>query len=148
MKVSFCDQTPFLINGTLRQNVVGFNPPDQPWYDQVLQATALAEDILLFPLGDESLIGTNGITLSGGQRQRVSIARALFSRPSVAIFDAVLSGLDARTNDFIFHHIFEPANLLRRIGSTIVLCTHSTHKQPKTGHIVALEGLTVVEQGT
>ncbi len=73
-RVSYCDQTPFLVNGTLKVNILGFDSAaavfDKAWYEQVLFAAALAEDIETFPNGDESIIGTNGITLSGGQRQR------------------------------------------------------------------------------
>ena len=41
------------------------------WYDAVIHACALDEDISLFPEGDQAMIGSNGITLSGGQKQRL-----------------------------------------------------------------------------
>jgi ABC-type antimicrobial peptide transport system ATPase subunit len=41
----------------------------------------------MFPGGDETEIGENGINLSGGQKQRLSLARALYqvsSSPSIS----------------------------------------------------------------
>ena len=147
-RISFCDQNAFLISGTIRENIIGFEPADKAWYDQVLQATALVEDLTSFPDGENSMVGTDGIKLSGGQRQRVALARALFSRPEVAIFDDVLSGLDSKTEAHVINHTLGGQGLLRRINATIILCTSSTRYLSAADHIVALERGTIHKQGT
>lgn len=68
---AFCDQTPWLLSQTVQSNVIGFDNFDPEWYKEVINACALNEDIALFPLGDQTLIGSNGISLSGGQKQRL-----------------------------------------------------------------------------
>lgn len=70
-EIAFCDQTPWLINGSVQKNVLGFSVFDGPWYNTVIHACGLEEDLATFPNGDQSLIGSQGITLSGGQKQRV-----------------------------------------------------------------------------
>jgi len=147
-KIGYCDQTPFLTNSTLRANIVGFSPYDETRYKEVIEATQLTRDLLLFPQGDRIKIGSNGITLSGGQKQRVSIARALYVESDLLIFDDILSGLDADTEELVFNRVFGPAGLLKQRGATVVLCTHSIRHLPSADHIIALgsEG-TLVEEG-
>lgn len=69
--VAFCDQTPWLINATVQKNILAFSSFDTKWYDAVVHACMLEEDISTFPEGDQSVVGSNGITLSGGQKQRL-----------------------------------------------------------------------------
>jgi ABC-type bacteriocin/lantibiotic exporter with double-glycine peptidase domain len=44
---------------------------DTQWYQRVIDACCLNHDLELLPHGDETQIGSGGLTLSGGQRQRV-----------------------------------------------------------------------------
>ena len=37
--------------------------------------------------GDKTSVGSKGVTLSGGQKQRIAVARAVYARPDLAIFD-------------------------------------------------------------
>jgi ATP-binding cassette subfamily C (CFTR/MRP) protein 1 len=69
--VAFCDQTPWLINDTLRTNITGSAHFDATWYAAVVRACALEEDVARFPEGDQVVVGSNGMSLSGGQKQRV-----------------------------------------------------------------------------
>jgi ATP-binding cassette subfamily B multidrug efflux pump len=52
-----------------------------------------------------SRLGERGVNLSGGQRQRLSIARALFRRRKIYLFDDVLSHLDPETEQIAFDFI-------------------------------------------
>jgi ABC-type bacteriocin/lantibiotic exporter with double-glycine peptidase domain len=70
-EVAFCDQTPWLINGSVQKNILGFSNFDGPWYNAVVHACGLEPDLDTFPLRDQSLVGSKGITLSGGQKQRL-----------------------------------------------------------------------------
>jgi ABC-type multidrug transport system fused ATPase/permease subunit len=148
-RIGYCDQTPFLTNSSLRSNIVGFSPYDETRYKDVIEATQLTKDLLLFPQGDRTKVGSNGITLSGGQKQRVSIARALYVESDLLIFDDILSGLDADTEELVFNRVFGPAGMLKQRKATVVLCTHSIRHLPLADHIIALssEG-TLVEEGT
>lgn len=148
-RIGYCDQTPYLSNATIRDNIVGFAPFDQARYNEVIDATMLQPDLAVLPRGDETNVGSNGIALSGGQKQRVSIARALYFDSSFLVFDDVLSGLDANTEEQVFRRVFSATGLLRRRNATVVLCTHSIKHLPSADHIVALgsEG-NLVEQGS
>ncbi|KAF2788594.1 hypothetical protein K505DRAFT_366344 [Melanomma pulvis-pyrius CBS 109.77] len=147
--IAFCDQVPFLASATLKQNIVRYRQFDQKRYDDVIEATALAYDIAFLQFGHDTNIGSGGTTLSGGQKARVSLARALYHGSSLLILDDVFSGLDNNTETEVFRRVFGPHGLVRRRGTTAVLCTHSIRHLPFADHIIALgiDG-TIVEQGS
>ncbi|KAG4443174.1 hypothetical protein IFR05_001316 [Cadophora sp. M221] len=148
-KVGFCDQTTYLSNTTIRQNIIGFSAFDEARYQEVINASMLVSDLAGLPQGDQTNIGSEGITLSGGQKSRVCIARALYVESSFLVFDDILSGLDADTEEHVFNHVFSPTGLLRRRNATVVLCTHSIRHLPSANHIVALSADgRIMEQGT
>lgn len=70
-EIAYCDQTPWHMNGTVRDSIIAFSPADERWYQQVLGACALNEDLRQLPKGDLTTIGSKGIVLSGGQSQRI-----------------------------------------------------------------------------
>lgn len=69
--VSYCDQTPWIKNISLRGNIIGESEYNEEWFRLVTKACALDEDMLTFPDGDSTLAGSGGVALSGGQKQRV-----------------------------------------------------------------------------
>lgn len=48
---------------------------DKDFYQQVIGACALTQDIQMLPGGDQTEIGEKGINLSGGQKQRVALGK-------------------------------------------------------------------------
>lgn len=147
-RIGFCDQTVFLSNGSIRDNIVGFSPFDYERYAEVIEATALGFDFDTLPQGDRTNVGSDGITLSGGQKQRVSLARALYLQSDLLVLDDIFSGLDADTEEQVFRQVFGPGGLLRRRRSTVLLCTHSIRHLPAADYIITLGDGTVIEQGS
>lgn len=123
--IAYCAQSPWLINGSLKSNVVGDSEWDQKWYQRVIEACDLGTDISRLPLGEETIIGSKGLGLSGGQQARVALARAVFSRNPVVILDDVLSGLDSSTEETVFESILGHRGLLRQLGITVVFATNA-----------------------
>jgi ABC-type bacteriocin/lantibiotic exporter with double-glycine peptidase domain len=69
--MAYCDQTPWLQNCSIRDNIVAQSPLDEKWLHSVINACALDDDISAFPLRDLTIVGSEGVALSGGQKQRV-----------------------------------------------------------------------------
>lgn len=123
--VSVCQQSAWICSGTIREQITGDYGFSQSWYNEIIHACALNTDFEIMTDGDLTDVGAQGVSLSGGQRQRIAIARALYSRKPIAIFDDVLSALDAATQETIIENVFGPAGLMRKMGTTLVLATHS-----------------------
>ncbi len=69
--MAFCDQTPWLQNGSIRDCIISQTEWVRTRYNKVLHACALDEDLVLLAEGDNTMVGTGGSNLSGGQKQRV-----------------------------------------------------------------------------
>ncbi|KAE8321596.1 P-loop containing nucleoside triphosphate hydrolase protein [Aspergillus sergii] len=150
--LAFCEQTSWLTNTSIRENIIGedlLSVFDAQWYHTVVRACGLEPDLKRMPAGDETLVGSKGAKLSGGQKQRIAIARAVYARKRIACFDDVLSGLDNATAQLVFNNVFGPAGLLRQLGCTTFLATHSVHHLPQADLIIVLGGNgQVLEQGS
>ena len=147
--VSYCDQSPFHMNGTIRDSITAFSEYDDRWYNTILEACALDEDLRQMPLGDQTQIGSKGIALSGGQSQRLALARAAYSRHDLCVLDDVLSGLDMDTEQRVFHSLLGQSGLLRRQSATTILASSSSKRLPFADHIVVLnEEGRIAEQGS
>jgi ATP-binding cassette subfamily C (CFTR/MRP) protein 4 len=71
--VAYAPQDPWIMNGSIRENILMGNTMDREWYRRVVDACCLDEDIERFQDGDETKVGDRGIQLSGGQRARYVI---------------------------------------------------------------------------
>ncbi|TGJ88504.1 hypothetical protein E0Z10_g256 [Xylaria hypoxylon] len=147
-RAAFCDQTPWIISGSIRANIIAESEYDEAWYQSVVKACALEIDINRLSHGDLTVVGSKGVKLSGGQKQRISIARAVYSREPIAILDDVLSGLDAVTEEAVFRGVFGTNGLFKKIGTTVILATHSIKRLPEADLVLAMdESGMIIEQG-
>ncbi|KAK7423467.1 hypothetical protein QQZ08_009036 [Neonectria magnoliae] len=148
-RISWCDQSPWLLNKSIRENIIGYSPYDASLYHLVVKSCDLEKDIKQLSDGDMTVVGSKGLALSGGQKQRVALARAVYSRPAVALFDDVFSGLDNHTAQRIFKNLFHSNGLLRKWGTTIIVATQSTSFLSSADLIIYLKGDgSLSEQGT
>ncbi|KJK60537.1 multi drug resistance-associated protein MRP [Aspergillus parasiticus SU-1] len=83
------------------------------------------EDIRRWPNGDQSEVGSKGLTLSGGQKQRAALARAVYSRQDIALLDDILSALGMQTQELIIARLLSDDGIFRQLGTTVVLTTHN-----------------------
>jgi len=147
-EIAYCAQDPWLPNVSIRQAVIGTSQLDEAWYNTVIQACDLDLDIEQLPKCHDTLIGSKGVALSGGQRQRLTIARAIYARKRIMLLDDVLSGLDGKTEQAVFHRVLGPDGICRRHGITVAFATHAVQYLRFADHIVILgQDGSIAEQG-
>jgi len=78
-EVAYCAQDPWLINGSIRDNITGMSNVslDEEWYSAVLASCSLDLDLAQMQHGDKMVVGSKGIKLSGGQKQRIVGSRQI-----------------------------------------------------------------------
>ncbi|KAK3276724.1 hypothetical protein CYMTET_15230 [Cymbomonas tetramitiformis] len=142
-EVAFAAQTAFIINGTVRENILFGREYDEEWYNKCIWACCLAPDLELLPAGDLEEIGENGINLSGGQRQRVSLARAVYRNADVYLLDDVLSAVDAHVGADMFQRcvleVLKP--------KAVILVTHGMQYIASSENVLSLVDGRVAEYG-
>ncbi|KAJ6535453.1 P-loop containing nucleoside triphosphate hydrolase protein [Mycena capillaripes] len=147
--VAYCDQTSWVLNDTIRNNILFGTPFDEERYKKVLYQCALEPDLALLEAGDHSEVGERGLTLSGGQQARVALARAVYSHASIVLLDDVLAALEAHhivhTSVWIVRHCLSGDLLEDR---TVILVTHNVDiTAPNAVYCVHVRNGTIWDQG-
>jgi ABC-type multidrug transport system fused ATPase/permease subunit len=141
--LSYCAQTPWVINDTIQGNILFGRSFDAERYYQVLEDCALLDDLKILPAGDKTEIGERGINLSGGQKARVSLARALYSLDTkIVLMDDPLSAVDSQVSEHLFSRAILPSETTR------ILVTHHVHVLPQCDHILVFDKGQIQAQGT
>jgi ATP-binding cassette subfamily C (CFTR/MRP) protein 4 len=144
--VAFCPQAPWIISGTIRENILFGKEMDEELYIKVIRSCCLDVDLANMAAGDETEIGERGISLSGGQKARVSLARAAYSDADLLLLDDPLSAVDAKVSGMMFQECIGPSGLLK--SRTRILVTHQKHVLPMCDWIIVLCDGSISDQGT
>ncbi|KAJ2120809.1 hypothetical protein IW147_004749 [Coemansia sp. RSA 720] len=144
--IAYVPQQAWILNATLRDNILFGSQLDQEFYDRVVDACALRPDLDMLPCGDMTEIGEKGINLSGGQKARVSLARAVYARADVYLLDDPLAAVDAHVGKHIFTHVLGPQGMLK--SRARILVTNAVQYLSNVAHIVMLQDGVVVDQGS
>tara|TARA_Y100001935_G_C17311084_1_gene516321 strand:- start:6258 stop:8054 length:1797 start_codon:yes stop_codon:yes gene_type:complete len=144
--IGFVAQSIFLSEGSIAENVAFGIPQDQINFDQVYRALKLAhldELIDSYQDGIHTKVGERGVQLSGGQRQRIGIARALYYKAEVLVFDEATSSLDGITEKMIMEAIHNFSG-----QKTIIMIAHRLKTVQKCDQIFFIDKGKVVDKGT
>lgn len=120
--LSYAAQDAWIMNGSVRENIVLDRPFDEQWYDTIVTSCGLTDDFQQLSSGDQTLVGDRGIQLSGGQRARIGLARALYRNADIIVLDDPLSAVDSQVGRLIFYSAIQ--DLAVKKGKCVVLATH------------------------
>ncbi|XP_043249230.1 multidrug resistance-associated protein 5-like isoform X1 [Colletes gigas] len=141
---AYVSQQAWIVNATLKENILFGNQFDAKRYYQALTVCNLKEDINMLPGGDETEIGERGINLSGGQKQRIALARAVYANRDIYVLDDPLSAVDVHVGSYIFKNL-----ILGALKDKCVLfVTHQVQFLKHCDEIFVMNNGSIVEQGT
>ena len=99
--LGYGSQSPFLLGGTIADNVLLGRQVSDEWFETLLTLCGLDQP----GLDKQTRLLDRGANISGGQRQRISIARALIDRPDVLLLDEATANLDVASETALFEGI-------------------------------------------
>ncbi|CDZ96790.1 Multidrug resistance-associated protein/mitoxantrone resistance protein, ABC superfamily [Phaffia rhodozyma] len=141
---AYFPQTPWIMNATLKENILFGSEMDDERFTATIKACALESDIAMLTHGIYTEIGEKGINLSGGQKARVCLARAVYCGNEINLFDDPLSAVDAHVSKTLVEGLV--SGPLR--NKTRVLITHHLEVLPKADLIITMVDGKIAEKGT
>ncbi len=139
-KISYMPQNPFIFNESIFNNVSLFDEPNEENKKNVEKYLEIVELKTFLKSKDifEVLVSA-GLDISGGEKQRIGIARALYSKSDLLIFDESTSALDKNTEKIIIDNII---NFDKDI--TVIFVTHKNYPMSKSTKIYEIINSKVV----
>ncbi|KAF6135369.1 hypothetical protein GIB67_027243, partial [Kingdonia uniflora] len=140
---AYVPQSPWILTGNVRENILFGNSYDSEKYDRTIRACALTKDFELFSCGDLTEIGERGINMSGGQKQRIQIARAVYQDADIYLLDDPFSAVDAHTGTQLFEECL--MGILKE--KTILYVTHQVEFLPAADLILVMQNGRIAQAG-
>lgn len=134
--IAYVSQVPWILSGTIRNNILLGKPLDVNRYSDTLKACSLDMDISLMTGHDMAYIGEKGTNLSGGQIARLALARAIYHDCDIYMLDDVLSAVDAHVARWILNNAIKGPLMTQK---TRLLCTHNMQAISSADVIVVME---------
>ncbi|GAB5388185.1 MAG: hypothetical protein Alpg2KO_11530 [Alphaproteobacteria bacterium] len=141
--VGFAPQDPFLLAGTIRDNIGRFRDDvDDAHIMRAAEQAGAAEFIAALQDGYGTELNEGGLNLSSGQRQKIALARTLLDDPPVLLLDEPTSHLDPQSEAAVLENL---AGLKDK--KTIICVSHSPQVLGRCDNILLIEGGRIVQAG-
>ncbi|KAJ2800250.1 ATP-binding cassette glutathione S-conjugate transporter ycf1, partial [Coemansia guatemalensis] len=135
--IGYLEQSPWIMNDTLRANIIFGREFDSEFFEKVVHACAFTEDISQWPQRDLTVIGERGVNISGGQRARLALARTIYSRADIYVLDDPLSAVDAHVKKHILDHVILDSGLIA--DKLRIISTNDKSISPYAHQVVSLK---------
>jgi ABC-type bacteriocin/lantibiotic exporter with double-glycine peptidase domain len=121
-KIGYVPQKIYLLDDSIINNIT-FGAKDGELdynlFNEVIKKANLEEFLSKLENKENTSIGEKGAKLSGGQQQRIGIARALYKKPGIIIFDEATNALDHNSEN----EILDTIKILKK-DNTIIMVSH------------------------
>lgn len=97
----------FILDDTIKNNIIFKDKFNKIYFEKVCKLAHLNNFINSLPNKFNEVTGEKGLKLSDGQKQRIFIARALYKKPSILVFDEATNSLDEKNEKDIIKSIIK-----------------------------------------
>ena len=141
-KIGYIPQDIYILDDSIRNNIIfnnEYNTNINKDLKNVIDISQLNKLIDSLSDGLDTKVGDRGINISGGQRQRIAIARALYHKPDVLVFDEATNSLDEITENNLMDSIYAIK------GKTIIIISHNIKTLNRCEKIFKIESKSIKE---
>ena len=127
-----------LFAGSILENISFFDDNvQQDWVEECARMASVHDEIMMMPMGYQTLVGDMGNILSGGQKQRLLLARALYRKPKILFLDEATSHLDIVKEK-------EINKMIKSLNITRIIIAHRPETISSVDRIIALNNGRIV----
>jgi ATP-binding cassette subfamily B multidrug efflux pump len=147
-QIGYVAQEPFLLRGSLGDNLLGLGWNDDPKktkdFMDAVALCGLTEVISRFPGGLDYEVREGGANLSSGEKQMISFMRLIREDRPILLMDEATSCLDSRWESAIQRAILV---LMSQRKRTCVIIAHRTETLRSCDRIIKIRGGTIIADG-
>lgn len=99
--IAFIPQSPFLIQGTIRENLDPFSESKDHQIDAVLREVNMYEKIYSLEQNLNTYVAESNNLFSIGQKQLLCLARAIIRKTKILVLDEATANVDLETDNLI-----------------------------------------------
>lgn len=114
---NYCRQAPYLFDLSLRDNIILSSEFDKETFENCINECRLNKFVETLPQGYDTRINEEIRKVSEGEKQRINLARAIYNKSEIVMFDEVTSSLD-KGNAYAIEEI------ILNLNSTIINISH------------------------
>ena len=142
--IGYVPQDGYLFSGTIEENITfGSHKKTDSEIKTAAITSSILKEITRFPNKFNTLIGERGIQISGGQKQRLAIARVMYKKPKIYIFDDCMSAIDMKKEETILRNLKKETK-----NKTTILISHRISTLSHCDYIIVLNNGKIIESGT
>lgn len=144
INVASVPQNIFITEQTIAENIAFGKQKTQINFNEVREAAKKAQisEFIESRKGKyKNVIGEKGVKISAGQRQRIAIARALYKKSKLIIFDEATSSLDEESERNVLNIIFS----LSRKNHTSIMISHKISNLKRCDKIYKIQDSKVIK---
>tara|TARA_X000000950_G_scaffold188177_1_gene227562 strand:- start:1291 stop:3057 length:1767 start_codon:yes stop_codon:yes gene_type:complete len=142
--VASVPQNIFVTDQSIAENIAFGKPKNKIILNQVKKAAKMAQLSEFIETRENKynhMIGEKGLKISTGQRQRIAIARALYKKSKLIIFDEATSSLDFEAETKVLNTIY---GLNRKIYTSIII-SHKLNNLKRCDHVYKIQNSKLIK---
>ena len=141
--VAYIPSEGFIFPVSFERNIVLNAPLDRDWLGQVIEDFDIAPLASKFPKAGAPLLWGSDVSLSSGEMQKVILAREVYHRHRIFLFDEAFSNIDSSSLQRVIDTIGR-----RLKDSVIIIASHDIGVIREADRIVCLKDGCLVEEGS
>ena len=142
--VANVSQNIFVTDQSIGENIAFGKPKNRINLNQEKKAAKMAQISEFIETREnkyKDVIGEKGLKISTGQRQRIAIARALYKKSKLIVFDEATSSLDIDAETKVLNTIY---GLNRKVYTSIVI-THKLNNLSRCDHVYKIQNSKLIQ---